>query len=107
MNIDIIKAKIKNFKRPKFLERIPYSDQALGCVISAALSFIFLFFNLFFSIVFSIISFMFFTMTKPRSRMDYNNRWFATMGLILALTSLVVVILTHIVVNSVFAIIVQ
>lgn len=107
MTLDAIKSKIINFKRPKALEKIPYNNQALGCVISAVLSFILLFFNLFFSVAFSLISFAFFTMTKPNSRLDYNNRWFSTLGLMLALTSLSVVLLTHIVVNSVFSIIMQ
>lgn len=102
-----IKTVFKKYKRPKFLEKVPYTEQAILCVISAVIAFILLYFNLFFSATFSIISFVFFTMTKPHSRMDYNNRWFATMGFILALTTLVMIILTHVIVNSVFGLIVQ
>jgi len=89
-------------KKPKFFPEIPYSRQAVACSVCAVLSLVLLFFNLFFSGAFAIISIIFYTMTKPRSKMDYNNRWFATMGVILSLTSLTVIILTHIVVNGVF-----
>jgi len=94
-------------KRPKFLNSVPYSSQAISCVACAVASFILLFFNLIFSVAFSILSFVFFTKTKPRSKLDYNDRWFATMGVILALTSLTVVILTHIIVNSIFGMLLQ
>lgn len=101
MNSKIKKATAP-LKKAKPIPSLPYSRQAVACSVCAVLSLILLFFNLFFSGAFAIISIIFYTMTKPRSKMDYNNRWFATMGVILAFTSLTVIILTHIVVNGIF-----
>ncbi len=88
----------------KYKQWVPYSNQAVGCVGFSVLSLIFLFFNLFFSVAFSLLSFIFFSLTKPRVKADYDNRWFASFGFILASVTLFVVILTHIVVNNIFGI---